>query len=83
MLKDTIYPLQLLKNADFSIKTTNKYHHISLNSQFNTALKGIVCFSVRFCDNSLLMLEMRFQAFCFASKMVQGFSGDRKMLTLL
>ena len=53
---------------------------MSLNSQFNAVLNGIICFSVRFCDNLLLMLKMRFQAFTFVSKKVQGFSGDRKML---
>ena len=57
-----------------------KQHHISLNGQFNALLNGIISFSVRFCDNSLLMLKMPFQAFSFSSKKVQGFSGDRKML---
>ena len=56
-----------------------KKHHISLNSQFNVVLNGIICFSVRFCDNSLLVLKMRFQVFSFASKKVQGFSSDRKI----
>ena len=55
-----------------------KSHHISLNSQFNVVLGGIICFSVQFCDNSLL--KMRFQVFPFASKKIQGFSGDRKIL---
>ena len=57
-----------------------KQHHISLNRQFNVVLNGIICFSVRFCDDSLLMLKMRFEVFSFASKKVQGFSGDRKIL---
>ena len=43
-------------------------------------MKGIICFSVRFCDNSLLVLKMPFQAFSFASKKVQGFFSDRKIL---
>ena len=54
---------------------------MSLNSQFNVVLNDIICFSVRFCDNSLLMLKMCFQVPSFASKKVQGFSADRKMLT--
>ena len=60
-----------------------KEYHISLNSQFNVVLNDIICFSVRFCDNSLLVLKMRFQVFSFASKKVQGFSSDRKMLMSL
>ena len=60
-----------------------KYRHISLNSQFNVVLNSIICFSVRFCNNSLLMLKMRFQVFSFASKKVQGFSNDSKILTSL
>ena len=35
---------------------------------------GIICFSVQFCDNWLLMLKMRFQAFSFATKKLEGFS---------
>ena len=38
---------------------------------------------MRFCDNSLLVLKMRFQVFSFASKKVQGFSSDRKILMSL
>ena len=56
---------------------------MSLNSQFNVVLNGIICFSVRFCNNSLLMLKMRFQVFSFANKKVQGFSSDRKILMSL
>ena len=52
-------------------------------SQFNAVLNGIICFSERFCDNSLLMLKMHFQTFSFASKKLQRFSGDRKMLMTL
>ena len=33
-----------------------------------------------FCSNSLLVLKICFQVFSFASKKVQGFSGDRKIL---
>ena len=53
---------------------------VALNSQFNVALNGIIYFSVQICDNSLLALKMLFQVFSFASKKVQGFSSDRKML---
>ena len=60
-----------------------KEHHITLNSQFNVVLNGIIRFSVRFCDNSLLVLKMRFQVFSFASKKVQGFSSDKKILMSL
>ena len=57
--------------------------HISLKSQFTVVLNGIICFSVGFCDNSLLMLKMRFQIFSFASKKVQAFSSDMNILMLL
>ena len=60
-----------------------RYYHISLNSRFIVVLNGIICVSVRFCDNSLLLLKMRFQVFRFASKSVQRFSSDRKMLMSL
>ena len=60
----------------------NKYYDISLISQLTVVLNGIICFSVRFSDNSLLMLKVRFQIFSFASKKVQGFSSDRKTLML-
>ena len=61
----------------------NKQHRILLNSQFIVVLEGIICFSVRFCDNLLLVLKMHFQVFSFASKKVQGFSSDRKILMSL
>ena len=85
-VKDIINPYNcLLKNANFSIKTqpVTKQHHISLNSQLTAVLKSIFCFSVRFCDNSLLVLKMRFQVFSFERKKVQGFSSDRKILMSL
>ena len=47
-------------------------------SQFIVVLDDIICFSVRFCDNLLFMLKMRFQAFIFASKKVQGFSSEER-----
>ena len=56
---------------------------MSLNSQFTVVLNEIICFSVRFSDNLLLVLKMRFRVFSFASKKVQGFSSDRKILMLL
>ena len=46
-------------------------------------MHGIICFSGRFCDNSLLVLKMRFQVSPFTTKKVQGFSGDRKILMSL
>ena len=52
-------------------------------SQVIITLDGMVCFSVQFCDNSLLLLKMRFHVFTFASKKVQGFSSDRKILMSL
>ena len=61
----------------------NKQHRILLNSQFIVVLDGIICFSVRFCDNLLLVLKMHFQVFSFASKKVQEFSSDRKILMSL
>ena len=56
---------------------------MSLKSQFTVVLNDIIFFSVRFCDNSLLVLKLRFQVFSFASKKVQGSSSDRKILMLL
>ena len=56
---------------------------MSLNSQFIFVLDSVICFSVQFRDNSLLVLKMCFQVFLFASKKVQGFSGDRKILMSL
>ena len=43
----------------------------------------IICSSVRFCNNLLLMLRMRFKVFYLARKEIQGFSNDRKILILL
>ena len=56
---------------------------VSLNRQFTVVLNRIICFSVRFYDNSLLVLKMPFQIFSLASKKVQGFSTDRKILISL
>ena len=57
--------------------------HISLNSQLTVVLNGIICFSVGFCDNLLLVLKMRFQVFSFESKKAQGFFSDMKILMSL
>ena len=46
-------------------------------------MDGIIYFSVQFCDNSLLVLKMRSQVFSFASKKIQAFSRDRKVLMSL
>ena len=51
---------------------------ISLNSQF-IVLDDIICFSVRFCNNSLIV----FSGLSFASKKLQRFSSNRKILILL
>ena len=64
-------------------QSLNNAIHISLNSQFNVALNGIICFSERFCDNSLLVLKMLFQVFSLASKKVQALFSNRKMLMSL
>ena len=54
-----------------------------LNSQFTIVLNSTFILSVRFCNNSLLVLKIVFQVFSFASKKVQGFSSDRKISMLL
>ena len=36
-------------------------------------LSDIICFSVQFCDDSLLVLKTRFQVFSFAAKKVLGY----------
>ena len=61
----------------------NRQLHIALNIQCAFVLDGIICFSVRFCDNLLLVLRTRFQVFSLASKKVQGFPSDRKILMSL
>ena len=70
------------RNLAVEGKITISKVNISLNSQFTVALSSMICFSVRFCDTSLLMLIRRFRVFSFASKKVQGFSSDRKTLML-
>ena len=79
VLEDTINLLQLsVENRQF-LNQNNQWHHILLNSQFTVVLNGIICFSVRFKDSSLLVLKIRFQVFSFTSKEVQWFSCDRKI----
>ena len=79
VLEDTINLLQLsVENRQF-LNQNNQWHHISLNNQFTVVLNGIICFSVRFKDSSLLVLKIRFQVFSFTSKEVQWFSCDRKI----
>ena len=58
----------------------NTSHDIWLNSQF---IVVIICFSVRFCNSSLLVLKMCFQFFSFVSKKVERVSSDRKILISL
>ena len=74
-LKDIINTYNsLLKNANFSIKTTiTNQHHISLNGQFTVVFNGIICFSVRYCDKLLLVLKMRLQVFISQAKRCKGF----------
>ena len=61
----------------------NKYHHISLNTQFIADLDvDLICFSVCFYSNLILVLKMHFWVFSFISKKVQGFSFGRKILML-
>ena len=56
---------------------------MSLISQFIVVLNSIIFLPVRFCNNLLLVLKMRFLVFSFASKNVQGFSSDRNILMSL
>ena len=56
---------------------------MSLISQFIVVLNGIIFLPVRFCNNLLLVLKMRFLVFSFAGKNVQGFSSDRNILMSL
>ena len=40
-----------------SKQAMNKQHHLSLNRQIIVVLEGIICFSVQFWDNSLIVLK--------------------------
>ena len=79
-------PLQLFVEKRRFFNQNNQWLnnvHISLNSQFNVVLNEIICFSVRICDNPLLVLKRIFQVFFSATKKLQGFPSDRKMLLSL
>ena len=67
----------------FRMSAIGRFHCISLNNQFTVVLNSIICFSVRFCDSSLLVLKMRFQVFSFSSKKLQWFFSDIKILMSL
>ena len=57
-----------------SKQPVNRKHRESFNRQFTTVLNIIICFSVRFWDNSLLVLKMTFQVFLFRKqKRYKGF----------
>ena len=58
-------------------------NYVSLNRQFTVVLNSIIFFPAIFCDNSLLVLKMRFQVFSSKSKRMQGSSSDRKILMFL
>ena len=72
----------LVEKRQFFNQNKQWLNNISLNSRF-IVLDGIICFSVRFCDNSLLALKIHFQIFSFASKKVKGFSSNRKFISCL
>ena len=65
-----LFALSVEKRPIFEPKQAmNKEHHISLYSQFVVVLHAIIFFFlVPFCDNSLLVLKMRFQVFSLARK---------------
>ena len=69
-IKYIINPYNCWKTPVFqSTQPMTKKCDISLNGQVNIVLNGIICFSVEFCDNTLLVLKI-FQFFSFASKKV-------------
>ena len=66
-----LFALSVEKRPVFEPKQAmNKEHHISLYSQFVVVLYAIILFFflVPFCDNSLLVLKMRFRVFSLARK---------------
>ena len=85
MFKDTINPLPLFVEKRWFFNQNNQWLNNIINYQIDNLLllNSIICFSVGFCDNSLLVLKMRFQVFSFANKKVQGFFSDRKILMSL
>ena len=52
-----------------------------LNSQFTSVLNGIICFSVRFCDSSLLVFKKCIFRSCLSQ--AKRYKGDREILMLL
>ena len=68
----------LLKNANFLIKTTKDYKH-----PVYCCFEWYKLFFCMILQQFIVGLEMRFQVFSFASKKLQGFSTDRKILTFL
>ena len=66
-------PLQLFVEKHLFFQNKHWRIYIFINTQFTAV----------FCDNSQLVLKMHFQVFSFASKKVQGFPSDRKILRLL
>ena len=72
--------LQYIDTPDVVLAEGNHIlHSLHQASSINNRLR-MACFSVRFCDNSLLVLKMRFQVISFASKRVEAFYSDRKIL---
>ena len=80
-LKDKLTPYNcLLKSANFLIKITNEKAFPDI--KFTGVWDSVNCFSVWFCENYLLVLEIRFQVFYLTSKKIQGFSSDKKILLM-
>ena len=69
LFKNKVYnkALQLFFEKQF-FSQNNQWLNNILNSQF--IVVWVICFSVRFCDDSLLVLKTRFQVFSFAAKKV-------------
>ena len=68
-----LFALSVEKRPIFQPKQAMNKEHISLYSQFVVVLHATIFFIflfffVPFCDNSLLVLKMRFQVFSFARK---------------
>ena len=64
-------PLQLFIEKRQFFNQNNQWLNniiLSLNSRFTVFLNVMICFSERFCDNSQLVLKMRFQVFSCARK---------------
>ena len=76
-VKDIINPYNCLSKNVIFFNQNNQWlnilHHILLNIQFTVVLDGINCISVWFCNNSPLVLKMRFQLFSFWKKRYKVF----------